>query len=222
MWTTTDGYRLRPTAMGVGMLSAQLRQPGLWTLVRRNYRSSIAAATAQTVGQLARTARRVGTVRHVPTGARYLVFQTKLDNAVIYLTAQPVPGGEHAVIAILGRPAPALDRPAATGLPAGAPADGTAGLRPAQRARTRRAVRAGADVSRPAAAAASGEQRTGLPASSVSPEPAVSPSVLPPAPEGAAPAQPAPPATDADHAPVRRRHVRAGRRVAQPTAGGQH
>jgi len=90
MWTTLEGYRLRPPRAGLGAITAQLRQPGLWGLVRRNYRGRLASAVTRAIGQLARKACRAGTLRKRSSGERLVVFTARAAAGDYQLLARPI------------------------------------------------------------------------------------------------------------------------------------
>jgi hypothetical protein len=90
MWTTLEGYRLWPPRSGLGAITAQLRQPGLWGLVRRNFRGHLGSAVTRAIGQLASNASRAGTLRQKASGERRVVFTKRGAAGDYQLLARPI------------------------------------------------------------------------------------------------------------------------------------
>src|SRR5262245_16882565 len=100
MWITLEGYRLRPPRAGLGAITTQFRQPGLWGLVRRNFRGHLVSAVTRAIGQLASNASRAGTLRQRASGERRIVFPARGAAGDDQLIARPITPRDLALVRV--------------------------------------------------------------------------------------------------------------------------
>jgi hypothetical protein len=104
MWRTRDGYSLRPPATGPGTTRALLHHADLQGEIRRYYRGDLQEAIETVLTRLITPAQYQGTIRHVPSGWRYRVFDTGLGGKSYWIVTRPVAGRPDMIMAI--RPLP--------------------------------------------------------------------------------------------------------------------
>src|SRR6476646_8133859 len=104
MWHTRDGYTLRAPATGPGTMRALLHHADLQGEIRRHYRGDLQQAIGAVLARLTAPARYQGTIRHVPSGWHYRVFDTGLGGKSYWIVTRPVAGRSEMIMAI--RPLP--------------------------------------------------------------------------------------------------------------------
>lgn len=75
MWRTRDGHILRLRGARLRAIARQIPESGLRQLVRSHYRGNLTRAVHDSIRRLARSAHRVGQIRHRPTDRRFPVFR---------------------------------------------------------------------------------------------------------------------------------------------------
>jgi hypothetical protein len=100
MLRTRDGYTLQIQPSTLAKIASQPARSGLTNLIRRNHRGNLKRATARSVAQLARNARRTGSLYRSKPGRSPILFSTQVNGRRYQIITKPLAPAHIAVIAI--------------------------------------------------------------------------------------------------------------------------
>ena len=98
MWTTTDGYILHLPRSGLMKILARLQDSGLNELIKSNQPHRLEQELVHSIGQLAKNARRAGSVFHPKSRQQYPVFTTKSQGGKYQLLVRPLSLRQSAIL----------------------------------------------------------------------------------------------------------------------------
>jgi hypothetical protein len=98
MWTTTDGYILHLPRSGLMKILTRLQDSGLNELINNDHPKHLEQALVHSIGQLAKNARRAGSVFHPKSRQQYPVFTAQSHGGRYQLLVRPLSLRQSAIL----------------------------------------------------------------------------------------------------------------------------
>jgi len=104
MWKTLDGCVLMLPREGMNNLARRMGALGMTQLIQAAHHGDLYKAIVRATGQLARSARRAGLLRHLPTRRQYPIFVAETDNGNYQIITRQLGNGQYSIVSIQREP----------------------------------------------------------------------------------------------------------------------